>query len=157
MEHRVNIYMQCSWKAKTSTEISSHLSTVSNSAGKQLGSRFKDYISYHMKQSAIQPKFAYKCPQFSLFWIYNRNRPKNVITSNALRQYLRDLETFLFSCYIFVYVFLFFNSKVIKQRRHGRKPLKMRGSGYSRTLIWLRDVVTRSLWYQGKSLNIFSQ
>lgn len=47
-----------SWKAKTNTEIFLHISTVSNSAGKHLGSCFKDYISCHVKQSAIQHKYS---------------------------------------------------------------------------------------------------
>ena len=35
-----------------------HISTVSNSAGKHLGSCFKDYISCHVKQLAIQHKYS---------------------------------------------------------------------------------------------------
>ena len=87
-----------------------------------------------------------------LFWICNRTeRPKNYCV-NHLKTIFAGFGNHLFFIKILHAWMFLLNSKVIKQRRHESKPLKkMRGSGYSHTLIWLRDVATRSLWYPGKS------
>lgn len=83
-----------------------HISTVSNSAGKHLGSCFKDYISCHVKQSAIQHKFAYKCPQFFCFESTTELKGQRMLL-RQLRQFLRGLETmcFLSKYYMLEYFF----------------------------------------------------